>query len=171
MSQNLGPAVASTRNIQTALVSSSSQEPLALLTTPFSNQPLSATPSWSKLTESLAYSAFATAATSQNVPLATLPGGCIVHGIKIIVRNAFAGPSISTYTLSVGTAANPTQLASAFGVTSAANSTNFQLSSNFIEYDDANPTSIIAQAVCTGANLNAATSGVVDIYALLSVSA
>jgi hypothetical protein len=175
-SPSIGPALQLTKNVVSALGGAGANRQLTLLQTPLFNpfssplQLASSVPGWFKLTENLSYAAFFTAGLSFNLPLVLLPGAGVVHGIKIIHSTAFTGPSISGYTISVGTSNNPSQLASAFDVTSTPSSTNSQLSLNFITYDDVNATTLIAQALSSGANLNTAVSGQVDIYALLSVS-
>ena len=163
-----GPARTLTKNTVAALAEA--QAPMQLTglysSTP---QPLSSTPTWCKVTENLGYGSFFASASSLSVPIFFLPGGGIIHGIKIVPRVAFGGPGITGYTVSVGTLAAPTQLSGPFDVTQPPSSTNFQLSSNFIEYDEVAVTPIYAQAVSTGANLVLATCGQVDIYAYLSV--
>lgn len=164
-----GPAATLTKNTVATLAGA--QRPMALAnlyaTTP---APLQSTPAWFKVTDGLSFAQFATAGTTASVPLFYLPGGGLILGIKVIPRIAFSGTAITGYTISVGTVSNATQLASAFDMTQVPSSSYFQLSQNFIEFDDVNVTTIIAQAVSTGANLNKATTGQVDIYAYLAVA-
>jgi hypothetical protein len=173
-SPRIGPATQLTKNVISLLGNAPAQRSLTLLqtTNPYSSsgQTLGSSANWFKVTEALSYTDFATNATSYNLPLFILPGGGIVHGIKIIHSQAFVGGAISLYTLSVGIVGSPTLFTSTFSVSSTPASNNFKLSSNFYAFDDVNATTIIVQAVSTSANLNAAVSGVVEIYAYLSMA-
>lgn len=113
------------------------------------------------------YTAFASAGTVFQLPIFVLPPKSIVFGIWMYHTTSFKGGAISAYTVSVGTAGSPTQLASAFGVFQAPADTALQLSMNFQMYSYLNPTTIVAQATSTSANLNVATQGVINIYAAL----
>jgi hypothetical protein len=132
----------------------------------------SAVPVWTKITASapLLYSAFAAAALSNTVPLFVLPAAGIIHGIKIKHSTAFSGPGITGYTLSVGDAAFVDDIASAFNVLQAVSATAYQLSATLQGESHGAPTTINVTATSTGANLNAATAGAVDIWALTSVA-
>jgi hypothetical protein len=130
---------------------------------------LDSCPRW-LLVGALTYADFSAAATTSTVNLFNLEPRGIIQGIKIKHTVAFAGPSISAYTVSVGDAGTAALLASAFDVLQAFGSTAFQLSQNFYGEDNTIPTLITATAVSTGANLSVATAGQVNIWALLSKS-
>jgi hypothetical protein len=130
--------------------------------------PGSAQPTWALVANNYDFSFFKTAGLTLSVPLFTMPRGAVLHGIKIKHSTAFAGPSISAYTISVGILGSLAKYASAFDVLQAVSSTTFQLSDNFVSEDDAALTQVYATATSVGANLNVATAGVVDIWAMLS---
>jgi hypothetical protein len=124
-------------------------------------------PAWVKV-GALAAAAFAAAALSNAVNLFQLAPGQIIHAVKLKHTEAFAGGSIASYTVSVGVSGTAAKYASAFDVHQAVSSTAFQLSTTVGAEDNSSATQIIATATSTGANLNAATAGVVHIWALLS---
>jgi len=117
---------------------------------------------WQKI--SVTYQTFSAAATSNNSTIITLPAGTVVEGVVVKHNQAFTGGSISAYTLEVGYGLTTTRLApstSVFGAPSGSTS----LASNVLDVPDFdNPTQIIVTARSLGANLNAATQGVADIY-------
>jgi hypothetical protein len=126
-------------------------------------------PKWIQV-GNLTFADFSKAATTNTLNLFNLEPRGIVLGVKIKHTIAFAGPSISAYTVSVGDVGTVDLLASAFDVLQAFGSTNFQLSQNFYGEDNAIPTVIQATATSTGANLSVATAGQVNIWALLAKS-
>lgn len=124
---------------------------------------------WVKVA-TLSFSAFSAAALANSIALFVLPAGGVIHGIKIKHTVAFAGPSISAYSISVGIAGSNAKYASAFDVLQAVASNAFQLSDNFIAEDDVSTTQVTATATSVGANLSAANAGAVNIWALLSTA-
>lgn len=107
---------------------------------------------------------FNAAATTNDVTVLSLPAGHKVRGVTIKHSEAFAGGSISAYTVSVGISGNVTKYAGAFNVFQAPGATVFQDSNtNGIESFGA-AVNLIARATSTGGNLSTATAGVVDIY-------
>src|ERR1700704_3236752 len=89
--------------------------------------PLSATArlTWVRVANALDFSYFATAGPTLSIPLFKLPAGGCIHGIKIKHSTAFAGPSISAYSISVGIAGSNAKYASAFDVLQAVASSAF----------------------------------------------
>ena len=127
-------------------------------------------PQWVKVASSLTYAGFATPALNQSIPLFTLLAGGVIHGIKIKHGAPFKGGALSAYTLSVGIASIPDKYASAFNVFQAVGSNVIQISQTFGTEDNVLTTSILVTARSVGGNLDAATTGVTDIWALLSVA-
>jgi hypothetical protein len=129
-----------------------------------------AQPVWAQVATAVDFSFFSTAGLTKTINLFLLPTGGVIHGIKIKHSTAFAGPSISAYTISVGIASSLAKYASAFDVFQPIGSTIYQLSSNFSSEDNTVPTQITATATSVGANLNVANAGVVNIWACLSAA-
>lgn len=129
-----------------------------------------AIPQWVHVGNAISYISLAAASTTNSIALFTLPAAGVIHGIKVIHSTAFAGASITAYTVSVGIASNVIRYASAFNVFQAPSGTSFQLTNEMISENNAATTAVVLTAVSTGANLNAASAGVVDVYALLSVA-
>lgn len=131
---------------------------------------LGAVPQWVHVGAGLTNASFSLGATTNSITLFTLPAGGVVHAIKIKHSVAFGGGSLSAYTISVGISGTLAKLASAFNVFQAASATTFQLSTALDEENESTGTAILATAVSTGGNLNTATAGNVDIWALLSIA-
>jgi hypothetical protein len=125
---------------------------------------------WAKVASNIDFSYFSAAALTNSINLFSMLRGTVLHGIKIKHTQAFAGPSISAYTISVGISGSNAKYASAFDVFQPVGSTIYQLSSNFSGEDDAAVTQITATAVSVGANLSAANAGIVSIWACLSAA-
>jgi hypothetical protein len=121
-------------------------------------------PLWDKYT--LSYADLAAAALQNDVALFGLPARGMIKDVVIKHSAAFGGGSIASYTLSVGIAGNFTKYAPAFDVFQAPGNTVFQLSTVQGLENFGAVTPIRAQAIATGANLNAATQGSVDIWVL-----
>jgi hypothetical protein len=132
--------------------------------------PATATPAWFKVASSADFSFFTAAALTNQLALFALPAQGVLHGIRIKHAASFTGGLISAYSLSVGTVASPALYASAFDVFQAPGDTVYQLSSNFAGLSDLGPGQVYVQAVSVGANLSAATAGLVDIWALVSAA-
>ena len=110
------------------------------------------------------------ASTSHNLRLMTLPKGGVVHGVKIKHSQSFSGGAISAYTLSVGITGNNAKYASAFNIKQAPSATAFQMTSDFGSESHDLDVDLTVSALSTGANLSVSTSGVVDVWVLLSVA-
>ena len=123
-------------------------------------------PTWSKHT--FTFAELAAAATTNDVELFSLAAGGVVHAVRIKQSVAFAGGTISAYTLSVGIGGDLAKYASAFDVFQAVGATVFQLSDGpFSENADA-ATSVRLAAIATGDDLDNASAGSVDVDVLTS---
>jgi hypothetical protein len=112
------------------------------------------------------FSDFSKAATSNDVTLFSLPKHCIILTIAANVTQAFAGAAIATYTISVGKSGSSTGLLTAQSVTTTGfkNAVGTDFTTNRPMYSVTGPTSIVATATSTGANLSVATAGSIDFY-------
>lgn len=124
------------------------------------------TPIWRKYT--VTYADLATAATTNNITVATLPAGAVVEAVKIKHSTAFAGGAISAYTVSVGITGNLTKYAAAYDVFQAVSATAMQLSTTQGTESHTATTALKIAATSTGANLSAATAGSVDVWIKMS---
>lgn len=129
----------------------------------------SPTPAWIKVTK--AYTDFSAAATNNNITIYTLPAGGVIHAVKTKHSVSFAGGLIATYTISTGIAGNLSKYAVSFDIFQATGALVYQLSTTVSGESQSATTAIKAEAISTGANLNAATGGTVDIWLLVSVAA
>lgn len=129
---------------------------------------IGAVPIWVKVGNGLSHTAFQTAATTLSITLFTLAAAGLIHAVKIKHSTAFGGGAITAYTLSVGIAGTVAKYATAFDVFQAVSNTAFQTSSVLGSENNGAGTAILVTATSTTANLNASTSGIVDIWALLS---
>lgn len=122
---------------------------------------------WTKVTK--IFSDFTDTDTTNDIEVFSLPAKGVIQKVVIKHNTAFTGGTISAYTISVGIASNFTKYAAAKDVFAAASDTNFGFNElqNMENFGAA--TSIRAQATSTGGNLNAATTGSVDIYIYYSV--
>lgn len=127
-------------------------------------------PIWYKVADLIDPSYFSAVALTNSIPLFQLPGRGIIHGIKIKHEQSFAGGGITAYTVSVGITGTLAKYATAFDVFQVASPTAYQLSSNFSGENDITATQIFATATSTTADLNVATTGLVNIWALLSTT-
>lgn len=130
---------------------------------------LDTTPIWVPIAN-LTFASFTAAAASQQIPVFNLEPHGIIQGVKIRHTTAFAGGAISAFTVSVGDLGTVDLFASAYNVYQATGSRVYQLSSNFYAEDNTSPTCLYVNAIATGDNVNAASAGVVNIWALLSKS-
>lgn len=129
---------------------------------------IGAVPQWVKVGNAISHTAFQTAATTLSITLFTLAAAGLIHAIKIKHSTAFGGGAITAYTLSVGIAGTLAKYATAFDVFQAPSNTAFQTSSILGSENNGAGTAILITAISTTANLNASTTGVVDVWALLS---
>lgn len=131
---------------------------------------VSGAPQWVKITK--AFTDFATASTSNNIEIYSLPAKGVIHGAVIKHTAAFTGGTITDYTLSVGFSSSPNEFTSNLQAFNGPSDTGFEPN----QPDNRIPkpmnfgaaTSIRAYAVSGGGNLDQATAGSVDIYLLVS---
>lgn len=110
------------------------------------------------------YLAVPAGASPQSVSLFTPPAKSIIGTVLTKHSVAFSGGGLTDLTVSVGIAGTVTKYTNPFDVFQAVAGNTFELSvSNSIDSWTA-PGSVIANFVSIGANPNAATAGVVDIY-------
>lgn len=121
---------------------------------------------WKKFT--VGFAALSAAALTNDIEVYSLAAAEVIHGVKIKHSTAFSGGAIASYTTSVGISGNLTKYASAFDVFQATGNTTFQLSNSFGSENHGAATSIRIAAVATGANLDQATQGSVDVWILVS---
>jgi|GEM_PF-1584098 len=112
------------------------------------------------------FSDFSKAATTNDVALFSLPKHCIILTVAANVTQAFAGGAIATYTISMGKSGSSTGLLTAQSVTTTGfkNAVGTDFTTNRPMYSATGPTSIVATATSTGANLSVATAGSIDFY-------
>jgi hypothetical protein len=131
---------------------------------------LGPTRTWVKVANAFTFAAFSAAATTNTIPVFFLPAAAIISGIKIFPKTSFSGPGITGYTISVGDGTLSTAYADAFNVFQATGPLVYSLASNFGGESLVAATQIYATATSTGANLSAATAGIVDILAEIAIS-
>lgn len=122
--------------------------------------------------ETVTFAQFSAAAATNAVTLFALPPKGCVHAVRIKHSVAFGGGAISAYTVAVGISGTAAKYAAAFNVFQAVSdlAAAKQISATIGTESDLTATNIIATATATGANLNAATAGSVDIWVLTSVA-
>jgi len=108
------------------------------------------------------------AATTNDIELFSLDAGGIIHAVKIKHSVAFTGGIISAYTVSVGITGTLAKYHTAFNVFQAPGNTVQSIETNTETENHATSVSIRIAAISTGANLNAATGGTVDVWVLIS---
>lgn len=123
---------------------------------------------WTKYT--VTYSDLSAASTTNDVELFSLPAGGVIHGVKIKHSTAFSGGAISAFTVSVGITGTLAKYASAFDVFQAVSNTAQQVSSTVGTENHGASTSIKIAATSTGANIDQATAGSVDVWVMWSVA-
>jgi hypothetical protein len=124
-------------------------------------------PGWVKVTK--AYTDTATANTTNTITLYTLPAKGVVSGAIIKHTTAWAGGALATVTATVLINGSPT--ATGFDVMQATGDTVFQNATTtgfnrIMNFGSTN--NIQLQMDSTGANLDAATQGSLDVYLLIS---
>lgn len=130
-------------------------------------------PQWVKVTKTFAD--FATAATTNTITVYTLPAGGIVHNTKVKHTAAFGGGAIGSYTLNgVGVTGATTKygpfLKPLGGAPASTDGSVHYPSGQITAENQAATTAVTATVTSTGANLNAATAGSLDVYLLVSVA-
>jgi hypothetical protein len=123
-------------------------------------------PKWVKVT--MGFADFSAAALTSSPEVYSLPAGGVIHAVKIKHSAAFTGGTIATYTISVGIVGTVAKYSAAFNVFQAPGNTVQQLTSTVGTENHGAVTSIKATAVSTVGNLDAATTGSVDIWLLVS---
>ena len=104
--------------------------------------------------------------TSGDIEIYTLEPKDLIHATQIIVNTPFSGGSVATMTVSVGVAGNLTKYIGNTDIFTGA--TLAQPSSIMGIESTASTTSIRANFISTGGNVNTVTSGDIDIYLLIS---
>lgn len=126
----------------------------------------STSPVWVKVTKT--FSDFSAAATTNSINIYGLGAGWVLHAVKIKQSTAFSGGAIASYTVSVGVSGNNAKYASAFDVFQAVAATTLQVTGTVGCESQGAIVQLTATATSTGANLNAAAAGSVDIWLLVS---
>lgn len=123
-------------------------------------------PQWKKFT--FTYAALAVAALTNTIEMYQLPAAAIIHAVRIKHSVPFTGGAISAYSLSVGVFANLTKYALAFDVFQPISGVAYQ--DSFLPGSESftGAISLRLAAQATGANLDQATAGTVDVWVLLS---
>lgn len=125
-------------------------------------------PTWTKVTKT--YSDLATAATTNTITLATLPAGGVVHAVKVKHSTAFAGGSITSYTVAVGITGDTDKYALAYDVFQAVGASTYQLSS-VLGGESHTATTDLKLTATASHDLDTATAGSVDVWLLISTAA
>jgi hypothetical protein len=124
---------------------------------------------WYKYTKTFAD--FSTAGNTNEITLDTMVAGAVIHAVKVKHSDNFAGGAIASYTINVGiTSMTPAFMTSAFNVFQAESATALTVSSINQPYGGQVGLVVRALATSTGAFLNAATQGSVDIWLLASLA-
>ena len=121
-------------------------------------------PAKAPITYKLSYSNtdMTSSSNSQNFTAVGIPQDWAVTGVRIHNQTQWAGTSLSSLQVQIGTAANPTAYANGYELTSTVTSTSIQMSSAFAE-STVLPHDIIIRFVSVGASINAITAGQVDV--------
>ena len=121
-------------------------------------------PKWVKITKT--FSDFSTAALTNSITIYSLPAKAIIHSVQLNAPTLFSGGTIAAYTISIGINGTLTKYAAATNVFTGA---TLQPPSAIVGVENmSSATNILATAISTVGNLNAATAGSVDIYLLIS---
>jgi len=111
-------------------------------------------------------SELAAASTTNDIELFVLPAGGVFHGYVIAHSQSFTGGAITAYTLSLGVSGELDRYAPPFDVFQAPGPTIRQVPASLACLAEGVATSVRLAAVSTGDNLNAATTGSVNIHIL-----
>ena len=126
-----------------------------------------AVPTWYRVTAT--HTNLGAAAMSNTITGLVVPADTVVHGAKAVVTTLFSGGGIVAYSLSAGKTGNNTAYLSTVSGTALVNTV--YVGPNPYTLDGLSHTAtnnLTISANCTGANLNAATAGVVEVWYLLS---
>lgn len=129
-------------------------------------QPITNLPLWVKYTAT--FSDLSTAGLTNNIELFSLAAKEVIHSVVMKAGTAFTGGIIATYTLSVGIAGVLAKYAIAFDVKQTVGNTVSALNTLSGVENFGGATSIRLAAISTVGNLNAATTGSVDVWVLKS---
>ena len=129
-----------------------------------------AVPRWRKYT--VGFADLALDEATKDVELFPLPAGGVVHAVKLKHSEKFEGGAISAYTVSVGIEGDLARYADPFDVFQAVDNTAFALEDAELagETHASGGTMVRAAAEATGADLDAATQGSLDVWVLWSVT-
>jgi hypothetical protein len=125
------------------------------------------TPSWYKL--AFSYSDFATSATSVSKVFRHIAAKGTVSAVIIKHNTAFSGGAISSYTLEVGISGNTSKYLPATSVFGTPTVNGWSGMQNLDTPSYSSSADILVTAISTGANLDQATQGDVEIWIMLSV--
>lgn len=119
---------------------------------------------WIKVSK--AYTDFSAAARTNSITILSLPAGGIITAVKLKHSTAFSGGAISAYTISVGVGSTTyvAKYLGAFDVFQATGATVFAVSGTVDSESHSGAVNITATATSVGADLDAATAGVVDFW-------
>lgn len=131
-----------------------------------SYEPQLTVPRWVKVTKT--FTDFSTAGLTNDIEIFSLPAKSIIISAQLVPTTAFTGGLIATYTVSVGKAGALTKYAIATDVFTGFPLPSISGISPLGIESTSGATSIRAQAISTVGNLNAATTGSIDIYLLIS---
>ncbi len=126
---------------------------------------LSRIPRWIKIRKT--FEDFAVAGFTNDIEIYTLPVRGVIHASQIVPVTDFSGGTIATYTISLGVAGDLTKASTPKNVFTGAPDTP-AIGAGGGLYSISGDTTIRAAAISTVGNLDAATTGVVDIYLLVS---
>jgi len=129
--------------------------------------PATNSPSWTKYT--ISHTALQTASVTNTIDLATLPLKTVLHQIMIKQSTAFAGSSITAYTLSVGITGSLQKYSASYDVFQSISDTARSITQIEDVPSFSSSTTLKLTATSTGANLNSSTTGSVDIWLLTSL--
>jgi hypothetical protein len=114
------------------------------------------------------YADLSAAGLTNNITLFTLGAGQVIHMAKIKHSISFGGGAIASYTISLGIATELAKYATAFNVFQAVAGDTMQLTELPATENHDAAVAVKIAAVSTGANLNAATAGSVDVWFWIS---
>lgn len=116
------------------------------------------------------YADFATAGLTSTVDLIDLPARALIHAVVVNPTTVFSGGTIATYTVSVGITGSLDKYSAAKDVfTGSALVDEPAVTATNIVESLSDDTDVVATAVSTVGNLDAATQGSVDIHIYFSI--
>lgn len=124
-----------------------------------------AVPTWIKITKTFAD--FSAAALTNAITIYSLAAGGVIHAVMLNPRIVFSGGLIASYTISIGVSGTPAKFAVATNTFTGAPLPAISVLPAVQSLSGT--TNILATAIATVGNLNAATQGTVDIWLLVSI--